>query len=117
MLLPLKKSWLRPWFYILVPNLCYQECDTLGGVRKDDLLARKNAPILYIAVIYLNKSKFDQVEEFPCLGNMITVDDKNTQEISEYIGLAKAAVNKKAKLFICRKLNLSVEKRLMETYV
>lgn len=48
---------------------------------------------------------------------MITLDGKDTLEISECLGLAKADVNKKAKLFMCRKLNFNIEKRLMKTYV
>lgn len=67
--------------------------------------------------MYLDNRKLDQVSEFPYLGSMITPDGKDSREIKTHTRIAKIKFGTKSKLFISKKLNLTVKYRLMKTCV
>jgi hypothetical protein len=54
----------------------------------------------------------ENVEEFNCLGNMITNAARCTQEIKARIAMAKRAFNKKKTIFTS-KLDLELRKKLV----
>jgi hypothetical protein len=58
----------------------------------------------------------ENVEEFNCLGSMITNDARCTREIKARIAMAKAASNKKKTLFTS-KLDLELKKKLIKCYI
>jgi hypothetical protein len=63
--------------------------------------------------IKIDKNPVENVEEFNCLGSLITNDARYTREIKARIAMAKAAFNKKKHLFTC-KLDLELRKELVK---
>jgi hypothetical protein len=54
----------------------------------------------------------ENVEEFNCLGSMITNDATSTREIKARIAMAKAAFNKK-KTLVTSRLDIDLRKKLL----
>jgi hypothetical protein len=62
------------------------------------------------------KKPVENVEEFNCLGSMITNDARCTREIKARIAIVKAAFNRK-KILFTSKLDLRLRKKLAKCYI
>jgi hypothetical protein len=84
------------------------------NVEKTKTMRISRQPILLQTKV--DKKPVKNVEEFNCLGNMITNDARCTREIKVRIAMAKAAFNKKKTLFTS-KLDLELRRKLVKCYI
>jgi hypothetical protein len=63
----------------------------------------------------VDQKQLENVEYFNWLGSIITNDARCTREIKSSVAMAKAAINRKKKLFTT-KLDLHLRKKLVKRY-
>jgi hypothetical protein len=64
----------------------------------------------------MDQKQLKNMDYFNDLGSMITNDARCTREITSWIAMAKAALNKKKTVF-SSKLDLNLRKKLVKCYV
>ena len=67
--------------------------------------------------IFVDNEKIEQVRRFKYLGQQITDDGRNVQEVKQRIAIAKSAFVSMKQIFLSRNVSMHLKLRLIKCYI